>query len=83
MHRSAQTPLVVCLLWIASVGGGEAAELTLDAAAAVVAALDERGAWLDSGRLKSSDKQAAPEPIIESQRFVRNIEILARYVGAR
>lgn len=50
------------------------------AAAKVIAALDERGAWVEVGRLRYVDSDA--DRVIQMETYRRNLEILARYVGA-
>jgi PelA/Pel-15E family pectate lyase len=47
----------------------------------VIAALDDRGAWVTDGQLQSFDTNR-PEPVIETRTFIRNIDILSRYLGA-
>ncbi|MEQ9410779.1 MAG: pectate lyase [Fuerstiella sp.] len=48
--------------------------------AAVLMALDERAAWVESGHMKH---QNDPLPIIDMRTFARNLETLAAFVGAR
>lgn len=53
------------------------------AAYKVVKALNQNGAWIEPGQLKYQ-KQALPtELIINVRTFIRNIDVLSRYVGAR
>jgi hypothetical protein len=46
-----------------------------------IAALDARGAWVDEGNMRGFGK-ASPEGVIESQTFIRNVELLSRYLKA-
>ena len=48
-------------------------------AADVVAALDERGAWVESGMMGHQDE---PLDVLEMRTLIRSIESLARFVGA-
>ena len=50
---------------------------------AVIAALDERGAWIEDGQLKYHGKNDNTRRVIESATFIRNIGILSRYVAGR
>ena len=45
----------------------------------ILAALDERGAWVVQGELKSYGHRGA---IIDSRTFIRNVDRLSRYLGA-
>ncbi len=49
-------------------------------AEALIRQLDERGAWVEPGRLRSFDDDAAR--VIESRTFANNIRTLARFVAA-
>ncbi|MEX2216667.1 MAG: hypothetical protein WD768_21315 [Phycisphaeraceae bacterium] len=49
--------------------------------AAVIAAMDERGAWVEPGRLKSV-KGEQSSGVIESRTFIRHIETLCDFVRA-
>ena len=51
-------------------------------ARAVLAALDERGAWVESGRLRSYGPDDPTRRVIDTRTFVRNIRTLARFVAA-
>lgn len=50
------------------------------AATTVVAEMDPRGAWVTRGRLKTYDD--GQENVIECRTFVKNVEILARFIAA-
>jgi hypothetical protein len=45
----------------------------------ILAALDERGAWVERGELKSYGHRG---DIIDSRTFIRNVDRLSRYLGA-
>ncbi len=47
----------------------------------VIDALDERGAWVEDGTLRYWGKDDPTRRIIDPRTFVRNTELLARYVG--
>jgi hypothetical protein len=47
---------------------------------AILATQDARGRWVEEGRLRSSQQQAAK--VIRSATFVRNVEALSRYLAA-
>ena len=49
----------------------------------VIAAMDARGAWVESGRLRYHGKDDGTREVIESATFIRNIGVLSRYVGGR
>jgi hypothetical protein len=49
---------------------------------AVLAALDERGAWVTPGKMRSQGADAATEKVIESQTFIRNLGVLSDYLAA-
>ncbi|MCP4169551.1 MAG: polysaccharide lyase, partial [Fuerstiella sp.] len=51
-----------------------------NSAAAVAKSLDARGAWVETGRMRH---QTDSLDIIEMRTFVRNLETLARFVGAQ
>ena len=44
----------------------------------ILAALDERGAWVEQGALSSHGYKG---PIIDSRAFFRNVETLSRYLA--
>lgn len=48
----------------------------------LIDALDERGAWVEKGRLSYQGSDDSTTEIIESRTFSRNIVELARYLGA-
>ena len=48
----------------------------------VIAALDERGRWVEEGRLRTHGDADPTRRVIESRTFVRNVETLARYLDA-
>ena len=44
----------------------------------------KRGVWVEEGSLKYQDDDAAPQKeIIAMETYIRNLEVLAKYVGAR
>lgn len=46
----------------------------------IIAALDDRGAWVEEGRLKYHGKGDATRQVIASETFIRNIDQLSRYL---
>ncbi len=48
----------------------------------VIAALDERGAWVEPGQLRHA-KQEGVTRIVDMQTFAKNIEVLSRYLGSK
>jgi sugar phosphate isomerase/epimerase len=48
----------------------------------ILAALDSRGAWVEPGKLSSDDRPDAPEGVISSETFIKNIATLAEYLAA-
>lgn len=50
-----------------------------DRVRAIVTALDERGRWVEPGRLRAHGPDSPVEPIIDSRTFVENVEILCAY----
>jgi hypothetical protein len=50
-------------------------------ARAVVDALDQRGAWLEQGEIRTTGKERARQMIIESRTFIRNLHALATYAS--
>jgi hypothetical protein len=50
---------------------------------AVIAAMDERGAWVESGRLRHHGKNDDTRSVIESTTFIRNVGVLSRYLESR
>ena len=51
-------------------------------AVAVAKTLDARGAWVEPGRLRYQGDRKVGKRIISTRTFVRNIEILSRYIAA-
>ena len=50
--------------------------------ARVIEALDERGAWVEDGKLRYHGDQDPTQRVIESRTFARNIVLLAQFVAA-
>ncbi|QDT56397.1 Pectic acid lyase [Caulifigura coniformis] len=48
----------------------------------VIASLDHRGAWVETGRLKYHPGKKEDRPIISSATFARNMDLLSRYIAA-
>ncbi|GAB6185386.1 pectate lyase [Thermopirellula anaerolimosa] len=48
----------------------------------VIEELDDRGAWLEKGRLTTAPSDAAGERILTCRTFIRNLGVLARYLAA-
>jgi hypothetical protein len=48
----------------------------------VIAALDEQGRWVEEGRLRSFGPDDPSRRIINSATFVKNCEVLSRYLDA-
>ncbi|GIW91427.1 MAG: polysaccharide lyase [Pirellulaceae bacterium] len=53
-----------------------------DSVRRVIRALDERGAWVENGRLRYHGADDTTQTIISSQTFIRNLDILARFLAA-
>lgn len=51
-------------------------------ASELVASLDDRGAWVEDGRLRYHGDDDTTRRIIDSRSFIRNLSDLARYVAA-
>ncbi len=49
---------------------------------AVIDALDERGAWVENGRLSNQGDGDATRRIIDCRTFIRNVGILSNYLAA-
>ena len=49
----------------------------------VIAAMDERGAWVEDGKLRYHGEADDTRRVIESTTFTRNITLLARYLAAQ
>ncbi len=50
-------------------------------AKAVIALLDERGAWVEDGQLRYHGKADDTRRVIDSRTFIRNVETLSRYLA--
>jgi PelA/Pel-15E family pectate lyase len=50
---------------------------------AALAGLDEQGRWVEDGRLRSQGPDDPTRRIIASETFVRNVEVLSRYLAAK
>jgi hypothetical protein len=50
-----------------------------DSVRRIVAALDERGAWVERGVLSSNGYRG---PVVDSRTFIRNLDLLSRYLAA-
>jgi PelA/Pel-15E family pectate lyase len=48
----------------------------------VIDALDERGAWVEDGRLSQADDGRGVQRIITTRTFIRNLDILSRFLAA-
>jgi hypothetical protein len=48
----------------------------------VIDALDERGAWVENGRLSNQGPDNATRRIIDSRTFIRNVGVLSSYLAA-
>ena len=62
-------------------GTSEPAEPNAEHVQAVIAALDERGAWVEKGELKYHDNTGV-DRIIDCRTFASNARMLARYIAA-
>lgn len=49
---------------------------------AVLAGLDSRGRWVEPGRLRSDQGSDQPTRVIRTDTFIRNVQILSRYLAA-
>jgi hypothetical protein len=49
----------------------------------IVRQLDQRGAWVEQGRLRRSEDPQAATGIIDSRTFVANVDLLSRFIAAR
>ncbi len=49
----------------------------------IIDAMDNRGAWVESGKLSTHKGDNLPTTIIDSKTFIKNIDILSRYVGSK
>ncbi len=48
----------------------------------IIAAQDDRGAWVDIGRLKYHGKRDSTDRVIASETFARNLDTLSQYLAA-
>ncbi len=48
----------------------------------IIAALDDRGAWVEQGKLKHHPEKNRERPIISSATFAKNLDVLSRYVAS-
>ena len=51
-------------------------------ASAIIDSLDERGAWVESGRLKYHGEDDDTREVIDCRTFIKNIRVLATYLAA-
>jgi len=51
-------------------------------AAEIIAAMDERGAWVESGQLQTGGNGNESSRVIESKTFIRNLTVLAEFIAA-
>jgi PelA/Pel-15E family pectate lyase len=49
---------------------------------AILAALDDRGQWVEAGRLRSHGPDDPTRRVIESRTFIRNVQTLSAYLAA-
>ena len=49
---------------------------------AVIAALDDRGAWVEAGMLRHHGKADDTRRVIETATFIRNVGVLSQFLGA-
>ncbi len=54
-----------------------------DAVRQAIAALDDRGAWVEDGRLRYHGDADDTTRIIDCETFIRNLDILSRYIADR
>lgn len=52
------------------------------AAREVIDALDERGAWVENGRLSQADDGRSVRRVITTRTFIRNLDTLSRFLAA-
>ncbi len=60
----------------------EMTDTRIDMAREAVASLDERGAWIEDGRLRYHGDEDDTRRVIDCRTFVQNIRALASFVGA-
>ena len=65
-------------------GAGQSGEQDIEEVRRVIEALDERGRWVESGQLRDPENRGKriEAEVISCRTFVRNMRMLARYVGA-
>jgi hypothetical protein len=51
-------------------------------AADIIAALDERGAWVEPGRMRYHGEDDDTRQVIDSRSFARHLLVLARFIAA-
>lgn len=68
-------------VWTAERRAPKVSDSLRDQAATVLAALDERGAWVEDGRMKAIENSRATR-IITTTAFMKNIATLSRYLAA-
>ncbi len=61
-------------------GPGRATRPSLSAVERVINSLDERGSWMEKGRMKSAGGSVTQ--VIRSQTFIANVDILSSYLAA-
>ncbi|MBS0201611.1 MAG: hypothetical protein JSS49_01840 [Planctomycetes bacterium] len=62
------------------VGRGRPSEKDVEA---IIAALDERGAWVEEGRLRYHGSGDDTRQVIDSGTFIRNLNLLSKYLDTR
>ena len=50
---------------------------------AIIAAMDDRGAWVEEGRMRNFGSDDPTRQVIETSTFIRNMTLLSRYVGTK
>ena len=60
----------------------ESSQALSASARAVIAALDSRGAWVESGRLRDADPDHKVSRVLTTPTFIRNIDTLSRFMAA-
>ena len=58
-----------------------AASPAADQVEKIIAALDARGAWVESGRLRYHGEDDPVREIIDTQTFISNISVLSAYIA--
>ncbi|MAV34147.1 MAG: hypothetical protein CMJ59_01695 [Planctomycetaceae bacterium] len=53
------------------------------AASEVISNLNKDAAWVKSGRLKYQEQESPTEPIIDVPTFIRNVDVLSRFLRAK